>query len=242
MGKSNLKAIAKTWAERAQAELAARTRFKLLTEQLMDFAANGSIIRLARKAQGDEERHAIMCAQVARQYGHPTGLEDLPTPSLQLSRSWELKLSAKECLLCEVTLMCCIIETANAGLLNTIYGHSKVTPTRNIIRQILKDEIKHGQIGWAYLAAESKEFDYRFLQNYLVEMFEIAVKDELFLPIADDLGDEDSFNYGVMPVGLRLKQFQTTAYQVIFPGLEKFGVDTGNARAWLQERVEGERP
>ena len=76
--------------------------------------------------------------------------------------------------------MCCITETLNASLLNSIYGESKEGGTQKVIREILKDEIKHGQIGWAHLSHESQKRDCSFLGEYLDEMLDISVRDELF--------------------------------------------------------------
>lgn len=234
----HLKNFASVWAQRAQSELGAENRFRQLTEKLADLGAQDTVVTLARRAQGDERRHAIMCAQVARKYGHSTGFERFSTSSTDLQKSWEQRKSPEERLLCEVTLMCCITETVNASLLNSIYGSSHTNTTRNVIYQILKDEVKHSQIGWAHLSFEESKRDCRFLENYLDEMLEFSVKDELFLPPPGDPKDTDSFDYGVMPVALRLDQFKETMIQVVFPGFEKFGLNTSKARKWLREKAE----
>ena len=56
------------------------------------------------------------------------------------------------------------------------------------------------------------------------------------MPVPDNGVDGDSFQYGVMPMALRLKQFKTTLEQVVFPGFEQFGVNTARARTWLKKK------
>lgn len=235
MTNRHLESIAITWAQRAQAELGAERRFRQLAEQLADLGAQSTVIVLTRNAQEDEGRHAVMCAQVAREYGHSTGFERFST-STHIQKSWSQRQSPEERLLCEVTLMCCITETFNASLLNSIYGASPRTATRKVIHQILKDEVKHSQIGWAHLTSEAQKRDCYFLADYLDEMLDISVKDDLFLPVPEDLEDTDSFGYGVMPMALRLNQFKETMDQVVLPGFERFGINTFKARKWINEK------
>ena len=237
MREDHLKSIATTWAQRAQAELGAERKFRLLTEQLADLGANNTVISLAKKAQQDEHRHAVMCAQVARKYGHSTGFEDISASSIPVHKNWSQREWPEDRLLCEVTLMCCIIETLNASLLNSIYGASPKNSTQKIIHEILKDEVKHSQIGWAHLTSETQKRDCSFLGDYLDEMLEVSIGDELFVPIPENLDETDSFQYGVLPVALRWDQFKETIEQVVFPGFEKFGINTLKGKEWLKKKT-----
>lgn len=231
-----LKFVASTWAQRAQAELGAEKRFRQLVEQMKDLKVHKTVIAFAIRAQQDEIEHAHMCAKVAKEYGHATGFEHFSSQIADLEASWSQRAAPEERLLCETVLMCCITETINASLLNSIYRSSKTSSTQKIVHKILKDEVKHSQIGWAHLAYESESRDCGFLADYLAEMLSISVKDELFLPVAN-VDDSDSFDYGVMPVSLRLNQFKETILQVVLPGFEKFGIETSKARNWLIEKA-----
>ncbi len=236
MKKGYLKMIASTWAQRAQAELSAEARFKLLAEELTDLGAKQEVIILTKKAKQEEKKHAQICSQVACSYGHPTGFESF-SEQKTIKKSWNQRMVPEERLLCETTLMCCITETINASLLNSIYIASKNTSTSKVIRTILKDEVKHSQIGWAHLSSETQKRNCQFLSHYLREMLEISVKDELFLPILEEKEDEGFFHYGVMPFALRLQQFKDTLNEVVFPGFEKFGIKTSQAKKWLKEKT-----
>ncbi len=228
-----------TWAQRAQAELGAQHRFKELTEQLIDAKASLKIIKISHKAIEDEKRHSVLCSEVAKELGHSTGFEFFESQPMEFIKPWETKeTSFANQLLCEVVLMCCITETINASLLHTLYS-SKTTTKDNkalsIIKQILKDEVKHSQMGWAYLAEESQKRDCSFIGKYLDSMLEISVKDELFAPRTSiELQNESqSLNFGVLPVEDRLIQFTSTLKELVLPGFANFNIKTEKAEEWV---------
>jgi len=237
--KANLEdTIALTWANRAQAELGAKARFKILAAQLTELGASKNIVALVRNAEADEERHAKLCSEVARELGHSTGFAFFEDQTKEVKRAWDNEELASNYLLCEVVLMCCITETINASLLNTIFSSSSGTPLRKIIHEILKDEVKHAQIGWAYLSEESQKKNCGFLDKYLPQMLNLSVKDELFATTGTTVNDQDSFGWGVMPVAQRLNQFNETINKVVFPGFENFGIDVTNAKKWIKDKLD----
>jgi hypothetical protein len=216
--------------------LGAERRFFTLSEALALSGASAAIIGLTQEARADEARHVKLCSEAARDLGHPTGFALPDDHMVAVPREWIGRETPIDSLLCEVVMMCCITETINASLLNTIYASARETPSRTLVHEILKDEVKHSQIGWAHLAAEEKRRDLRVLGRYLPGMFEICVRDELFQPAPADAGDQESFDFGVMPVAHRLEQFRATTEQVVIPGFEKYGIDTAGVRAWLDRK------
>lgn len=234
-----VKTVALTWAQRAQAELGAENRFQLLAEELDHLGANSLVVDLARKASADERRHAKLCSRVAQELGHPTGFAFVEGQPNSFQKDWVGRESETNSLLCEVVLMCCITETINASLLTSIYSAAKESAYTEIIKGILKDEIKHSQIGWAHLGAESRNRDCGFLSQYLPQMLDICVRDELFAPSPESSNSQDSFNFGVMPVSLRLEQFTTTLTNVVLPGFDTFGINTEVAKLWLNRKSMG---
>lgn len=235
---NNVNEAALTWAQRAQAELGAGARFKLLVEELSDLGAHPQVVSMARQAQADEQRHAVLCRDVALSLGHQSGFALFEGIKMEFEKPWLKGLGPKDILLCEMTLMCCITETINASLLNSIYANSKQSKTQKIIQEILRDEVKHSQMGWAHLAHESQKRDCSFLAEYLCSMLEISVKDELFVPFVGSKMDENSFTLGVLPVALRLEQFIQTMEAIVIPGLNQFNIDTSNVKSWLKNKVE----
>ena len=228
--------IALTWAERAQAELGASRRFRALSVRMREVDAHPQILKLIKQAEREEDQHAFLCSKMALKLGHKTGFAKIEGGSESLSLSWDSLTCERDRLLLDVVLMCCITESMNASLLNTIYAHSGRSEAGQLIHRILKDEVKHAQIGWAYLSEECKLRECSFVADYLVEMVNISVRDESFLPVTDDLG-EASYEYGVMPENARLEQFNDTLNQVIRPGFEHFGIETSALDEWLSAQL-----
>lgn len=224
------KVMARVWAERAQAELGAARRFKELLKRMKKFDTHPRILELVAQAEKDEDQHAFWCAKMARKFGHKTGFENPNDVVEEFNYSWTQR-PERQRLLLDVVMLCCITESMNASLLNTIYSQSGRSEAGQLIHRILKDEVKHAQIGWAYLGEECKSQDCRFVSEYLIEMATISVKEELFLPVSNSLSQE-AYRYGVMPENQRIDQFKATIEEVVCAGLEHFGIDASGLKQW----------
>ena len=229
--------IARTWAERAQAELGAARRFRDLASAVRSAGAVPEMVGLLESAAEDEDQHAYLCARMAKELGHPTGFESLEGRETVPAYSWSKRPDPRDRVLLNMVLMGCITESINASLMNSIYVHARHTASKAVIHKILKDEVKHGQLGWAYLNEEVKVRDCCFVSDYLAEMLDISVKDELFLPALED-SDEETYAYGVMPVSHRLEQFCATLSEVVIPGFEHFGIDASPIVHWRDQKLE----
>src|SRR5207302_5779 len=130
------------WAFRARLEETAVARFSRLGERLESVGAQPEVLALARKAVGDERRHAALCADMANAYGGP----------------------------------------------------AEGSPPRE--GRCVPEAVK--EAGYPALVA-----------------------------------------HGELPRQIRAELFEATAREVIFPGLERAGVDTAPARACLRELVAG---
>ena len=225
--------IARTWAERAQAELGAAQRFRIIAKTLGDNDIPPKLVHIAQKAAKDEEIHAFMCAKIAIKWGHKTGFDTPKGIKKSAVSPWK-NLPPKDSFLLDIILMCCITESFNASLLNSMYAQNKRSEEGRIIHQILKDEVKHAQLGWAYLQFETQLRDCSFVSNYLVDMLNIAIRDELFS--SPHTTETSSYLYGVMPHQDRLPQFQTTLEDVLCPGFVHFGIDVTSIKRWMKEK------
>ena len=235
--------VALTWAQRAQAELGAEMRFRQLIFGLNRIVGvPATILAMAESAREDEERHSMLCSAVARQYGHPTGFAMLEGLVHEYEPKWNLLSEYADRLMSEIVLMCCITETINASLLHTISASlNAASQTGRIMKSILADEVKHSQLGWAYLASESAKRSCNFLSPFLPQMLDISVRDELFLPTQTSDSSEDCLRHGVLPVSQRLEQFEATMGSVVLPGLAQFEIDVAPAKEWLAKKLEGSR-
>lgn len=234
--------IAKTWAQRAQAELGADVRFLKLLKEFARLEMSVPILKLVFAASQEEKRHAKMCSAIAMHFGHQSGFETPDLTDQPQYKSWNIeKFDERDQLLCEVVCMCCITETINASLLNTLAENMNLqSKVGRVMKSILEDELRHGQIGWLFLREESQKRDVGFLSEVIAEMLEISVRDELFLPaLSTDERSNDvlSVDAGVLPSSFRLEQFENTLTSLVLPGFEHLGIKTDSANHWVKNKL-----
>ena len=232
---------AQTWAERAQAELGAARRFRELAARLARADAPLELTELARRAEADEERHALLCARMARTLGHARGFA-FPEGARERDHaySWSERADERDRLLLDIVLMCCITESINASLMQTLYHNAKGGDAGELLHSILRDEVKHAQLGWAYLARESQRRDCSFISSYLGEMISRSARTELLSSLntaqaylVQDQRAATLSQLGVLPHHARFEQLCATVTDVLIPGFEHFMIDPRELRSWL---------
>ena len=72
------------------------------------------------------------------------------------------------------------------------------------------------------------------------EMLSGTIEPELFAD-APEADDAELLRHGVLPRPAKRQIFVAALEDVVFPGLVRFGVDAGPARAWLADRLAGVR-
>jgi hypothetical protein len=127
----------------------------------------------------------------------------------------------------------------SAALLGAMVERARDARVKETVHRILRDEIAHGRLGWAHLSVESAKGCGRFLGDYLPPMLEGTVDDELFREEDDLSRDEEATLAGVGALGRsdRRALFVGTMHQIVFPGLQRFGVDTAAGVKWLSEKL-----
>jgi hypothetical protein len=225
--------VAETWAQRAQAELGAEKRFLHLAQNLRDLGAHEKIVSLALQSARDEAWHSKICADLAKHFGHETGFSQLSHQSHPEVDKVKADLSSGQRLVYDVVAMCCLTETVNAALLSVLYESTEISVVKKVTHRILTDEIKHSQMGWAFLESEENKRDFSFLAQYIPVMLTEAVQEELFIPPVSATFGDSSLQYGVLPLEKRLAQFQATMEGIVLPGLETYGIDINPAKSWL---------
>jgi hypothetical protein len=228
---------ARVWAMRGRAEREAAARFARLATRLDAVGAEPIVVGLARRACADEGRHAVRCDElVARLSGRTAPPE---TVYLRLPELGPGGLTAREAVLYEVVAMSCITETLSTALLGEMRDAAAEGRVREVLSEILKDEVQHARLGWAHLAAERRRGPQRFLAAALPRMLDDTAGAEVFQagePDAMTVGDALR-GLGALPRSERRARLAETLEQVVFPGLESQGVDAGAGRAWLARRL-----
>ncbi len=221
---------ASAWAFRFTVEREAEARFARLAERLDAIGAPGQLAELALGASRDEARHAVLCADLADEYGVRVDASAAP----MLGEIAPRELTERERVLYEVVAACCIAETESMATLSTLLVAARSTRLRQVLRELATDEVRHGRLGWAHLANESARSDTSFLAPFVPAMLQGSAAPDLFLPASSELDHPALLEHGVLPHGSKREVFVHTLEQVVFPGLEQFGIDAAPARSWLE--------
>lgn len=221
--------VATAWAFRYRVELDAALRFARLGERLETLAAPEVLVSLARRAASDEQRHAALCEELALAYGHLS----LPEPPTAVAEVAPVGLPLRQQVLYELVAACCITETESAAVLTTLNATDTAPRVRKVLRDLLRDEVSHSRLGWAYLAREHEAGAVAWLDRHIPFMLAGSISPTLF---ASGTPAEESPvlpRHGVLPHAHKRATFVRTLEEVVLPGLERFGVHTAPARQWL---------
>ncbi|HET6437631.1 MAG TPA: ferritin-like domain-containing protein [Anaeromyxobacter sp.] len=230
-------AAARAWRFRCGVEREANLRFARLAGWLEGSGFPGPLVEMALRASSDERRHAARCAETCEEYGGP--IPDLPwaAPAPLAPRS----LPSRAALLYEAVAACCVTETGSVGVLTTLLGSVRGGRLRRLLRELAADEVLHSRLGWAVLASERDRGTASLLGPFVPAMLSGSIDPGLFEAGGAFEEDPALLEHGVLPHALKREVFTRTTLEVVLPGLEAGGIDTGPARRWLWERLGGVR-
>ncbi|HWE24907.1 MAG TPA: ferritin-like domain-containing protein [Myxococcales bacterium] len=218
------------WALRTRVEHEAARRFDRLAGAIARFDPESPLPHLLRNAADDERRHAALCATLSAAYGGAATDAGADPPIAPR------EMSIREAVLYEMVAACCITETESVATVTTLLANELEPGVEKVLREIARDEVVHGRMGWAHLAREASTRDVSFLSRWIPAMLAGSVDETLFSP-AVSLDESDGLlAHGVLPAARKREVFLGTLEEVVLPGLKKFGIDVQPARAWLAER------
>jgi hypothetical protein len=223
------------WRFRWRVEVEAAARFARLADRLAELGAPAAVVALARRSSDDEQRHATLCDAMAAELGSEAGGETPAEPREIAPGS--LPLRGK--VLYELVAACCITETESMAVLTTLLEAAASPRLRAVLHELATDEVRHGRLGWTHLAAEHAAGATAFLSPLVPAMLQGGAPPDLFQPVPPEREDARLLAYGVLPHTLKREVLVSTLEEVVFPGLERNGVDTAPARAWLAARQRG---
>lgn len=225
------RALATVWAFRANAEREAEQRFARLARELRAVGSATEAVTLAERAVGEERRHRVLCRAMAEAYGGEPPAEPPPS-ALPLGGT---RFEHQDRVLYELVAFCCVTETLNSALMRVCHAEAREPGARAALRLILRDEVHHSRIGWAHLAHERARGRGAFLAAEIPRMLAGAVREELFSPLPAGAHEAALRHHGELPEVVRLSIFEAAARDVIAPGLELLGVDTGPMWRWVEQ-------
>ncbi len=223
---------------RTRAEVEATARFTRLAKEMVEAEVAPTLVALTEQAARDERRHVDLCAALAIEFGH----RDAAPEALEAATVAPSRLAPDRRRLYEMVAVCCVNETINACLLSQIYQRATWPSIRETARKLLGDEIEHGRLGWAYLAAERGAGRGEWLSGELVPILAEAGIHEI-LRATDDGDDAEALSaHGEFTYAERVALFEEVAKDVILPGFDAAGLDTAVCRAWLEGLLASTRP
>ena len=215
-------------AFRARVEREAANRFRRLSAAIPAFDPDSPVCGLLWRAASDEDRHAELCAGLSASYGCPA-LGDAADASIAPPT-----FGSRDAVLYEMVAACCITETESVATLATLLGERAVPRVRAVLREIARDEVVHGRMGWAHFSREAAARDVSFLSACIPTMLSGTVDEGFFS--ATESGPEELLRHGVLPPARKREIFLRTLDEVVLPGLERLSVSAEPARAWLHKR------
>jgi hypothetical protein len=145
-------------------------------------------------------------------------------------------LGEQEALTYELAAACCVTESESVAVLTALLPEARDPALRAALHELCADEVRHARLGWAWLAVAAARGGTAFLGPHLPAMLRATADDDLFGPVEPAREDPGLLALGVLPHAAKRDLFVRALEEVVLPGLDAAGVDTGAARAWLAGR------
>lgn len=228
--------VAATSARRAQLEMKGAAAFTRVTQALFDLGADPAIIELSARAIDEELRHARIYRELAVAYGGdppPLAVEVVELPGYPDA-------DPRDRPALHVAGMCAVNETMACGFLDACLGVARAPRVRAAVGEVLADELRHGRIGWAWLASSGPTPGMRrAIQRHLVGLLDMQWTG--WRAQIATLPPEPVPAHGC-PSGATIEAAAlATIREVVLPGFAHLGFDVHDAAAWLA-RKEAQHP
>jgi hypothetical protein len=230
--------LAGIWLNRAAMERRVADSFEVIRDALVRRGAKASLVELAVRAIDDEYRHAELSRVVASRFA---GVELEPPPRLLLEVPKHAGASPELRDTLFVVGQCLLNETTAGAFLEACLEHAQGQLARAALQELLSDEIDHGRIGWAELAAEAprmREQVGRWLLPMAYLNLQLWRKETPYDPEHDPVLSL----HGAPPAGVIHAALVDALTSLIVPGLKQLAIDTRALETWLAAGADTERP
>jgi hypothetical protein len=224
---------ARVWSFRLGSELESAQRFGALAPLLRAAGASAGVVGMAEEAVVDELRHADLCRQLVCHFGAAPP----PEPEITLRWTAPADVEGPERLVYEIVALSCVTETLSTVLLGELVTRATDPVCKQAMHSILRDEVNHSRLGWAFLAEQQSRVLRDCVGPHLPAMLEATLGDDLFRSGgAPDPRLAELAGMGSLERPDRLRIVREALERVIFPGLELYGIETAGGRRWLDAR------
>jgi hypothetical protein len=226
------------WTWRREQEHLAVGSFARLSYEAAAHGCEPATLALLTRAATDEVHHADVCRRVAEKHlasPLPTTMRGAPDPDSPLrGRATE---ETARALLLRIVETCCISETMTGAYFTEMLEVATHPLGRAVVLSLLEDEIDHGRVGWAYLAAARRDGVVNDLSAELPAAIERNVafvfEDARDHPEPDDPKLDQ---HGYIGRDRAAEIYRHALKTIVLPGFEALDLDTRAARARLSAR------
>ena len=227
------KIVGQTWARRAESKARAALRFASIANAIRAHGASPTIIGLCQRAAKDGEHHVASCQRIAQDFGVHPQLDHINRPGPLAPAT----LNIEHRILYEMVAISCIDEVLMGALIGKVYQSAKYPPIRLSAHLMFSDSIWHSRAGWGYLGEIQNTTSVAWLAVHLIELLERTQEHELCRPRPINHHKAHLVDYGEISDEQRQLSFKEVVNTVILPGLESYGVDISQGRAWINAWV-----
>jgi hypothetical protein len=236
---ASVAAARRVWRVRMDAEYRSTSVFSGLVAQLMEAGASLDAVAVVLRMAQDEIRHAEVCGQAVVALGGEARIEP-PGEVAALAR--HAGCSAEERALRNVIYGCCLSEVVNCARFVDVMDTMTDAYLRDVTRQLLSDEVLHGQFGFHYLEAwrpwlEAHPDVLTSLGRYLRHAFVVLEQQLSGAGAPSKTLSADDRALGIPDPARLPETFYQTVAGAIVPGLERFGIAADEA--WRTRRSAG---
>lgn len=221
--------LASRWLERAQNELATSYAFLEVARALEECGAPEDDLAAARAAIDEERAHASIGRVVAEHYA---GTALTLAPASPVKRASFRGADARQSSVLYVAMQCALGESIAAAYLGRCLESARTELTREAVRTMLADEVRHARLGFRFLAG-SAPCDRELVQAALPSLFETVLAfwlDERRYPPQLPPG------HGCLGARELRESVRAGLEELVLPGFEHVGIDVGAGRAFLERR------
>lgn len=231
------RAVGASWRARMAQEHLAVGAFAMLATELAACGCDPVVLSMITRASSDEVRHAEVCRRLAsRLLGEgavASRLKGVPRIPRHPGRA------PAEVALLHVVEMCCFNETFTGVFLTEMLEGARDPTARAAVESLLEDEIDHGRVGWAHVAATLRDGGGGCLAEALP-----AIAERTMAPVLDGRGDSAPTDPAMAALGYvsdagGAEIYRRTFREVVLPGFEALKVDTtplrerARSRGWM---------
>jgi hypothetical protein len=225
--------VGESWRARMHQEHLAVGAFSQVATELAREGCDSVVLAMITRAAADEVRHADVCRRLAERH---LGADAVPrrvrgVPSIPEHPS----ATESERVLLHVVEMCCLGETLTGVYLTEMLARATHPVAHAALESLLEDEIDHGRVGWAYLAARQREASASSLADSLPAMLERTVG-RVVDRVVDDEDEPALEAHGYLSQRAARALYADALHDLLLPGFTELGVDLAPVRSLLVDR------